>query len=57
MKKHITNEHGLNLVKYMVHKTNLENTDNNKRQKCKNRAFVTLSHHYFFWRCEALQKV
>jgi hypothetical protein len=33
MKKHITNEHGLNLVKYMVHKINLEGRDSNKKNK------------------------
>jgi hypothetical protein len=42
MKKHAINEHGPNLVKYMVHEIDLEGIDSNKRQKCKSRAFVTL---------------
>jgi hypothetical protein len=33
-------KHGPNLVKYTMHKTSLEGRDNNKRQKCKNRAFI-----------------
>jgi hypothetical protein len=41
MKKHVKNEHGPNLVKYTMHKINLEGGDNSKKHKCKNRAFVT----------------
>jgi hypothetical protein len=33
MKKHITNEHGPNLVKYTVHKISLEGKDRNKKKK------------------------
>jgi len=33
MKNHITNEHGPNLVKYMVHKISLKGKDSNKRKK------------------------
>jgi hypothetical protein len=31
MNKHVTNEHGLDLVKYAMHKTNLEGRDSSKR--------------------------
>jgi cysteine synthase len=31
MNKHVTNEHGLNLVKYTVHKTGLEGKDSSKK--------------------------
>ncbi len=41
MKKHGPNEHGLNLVKYMVHKISLKGKNSNKRKKCKNRASIT----------------
>jgi len=40
MKKHVTNEHGLDLVKYIVHKTGLEGKDISKKQKCKSGAFI-----------------
>jgi hypothetical protein len=40
MKKHVTNEHGPNLVKCIVHKTSLEGRDSSKRQKRKSRAFI-----------------
>jgi hypothetical protein len=41
MKKHVTNEHGPDLVKYTVHKIGLEGRDSNRRQKCKSRTFNT----------------
>ncbi len=41
MNKHVTNEHGLDLVKYTMHKISLEGKDSIKRQKCKNKTFVT----------------
>lgn len=31
MNKHVTNEHGLNLVKHIVHKTGLEGKNSSKR--------------------------
>jgi hypothetical protein len=31
MKKYVINEHGLDLVKYMVHKIDLKGRDNNER--------------------------
>jgi len=40
MKKHVTNEHGLDLVKYIVHKRGLEGKESSKKQKCKSRAFI-----------------
>jgi hypothetical protein len=43
MKKHVINAHGPDLVKNMVHKIDLKGRDSNKRQKCKSRAFVTLT--------------
>ncbi len=42
MKKHVTNEHGLDLVKYMAYKNDLEGKDGSKWQKCKQyKAYVT----------------
>jgi hypothetical protein len=40
MKKHVTHEHGSELLKCMVHKNALGNI-NGKQQKTKHRAFVT----------------
>jgi hypothetical protein len=40
MKKHVMNEHGLNLVKCLVHKCALEGRDNGKQYMCKKRMFV-----------------
>ncbi len=42
MNKHATNEHGLDLVKYMVCKNDLEGKDGGKQQKCKHKASMTL---------------
>ncbi len=42
MKKHVTSEHGLDLVKYMAYKNDLESKDGSKWQKCKQyKAYVT----------------
>ncbi len=40
MKKHVAHEHGPKLLKYVVHNNVLKNTTR-KREKTKNRAFVT----------------
>jgi hypothetical protein len=40
MKKHVINEHGLDLVKCLVHKCALEGRDNGKQYKCKKKTFV-----------------
>jgi hypothetical protein len=40
MKKHVINEHGLYLMKCLVHKCALEGRDNGKQYKCKKRTFV-----------------
>jgi hypothetical protein len=43
MNKHATNEHGLDLGKYMAHKNDLEGKDGGKQQKCKHMASITLT--------------
>jgi hypothetical protein len=43
MSKHATNEHGLDLVKYMAHKNDLEGKYGGKQQKCKHKAFITFT--------------
>jgi len=47
MNKHATNEHGLDLVKYMAHKNDLEGKDGGKQQKCKHKASITYNHTNF----------
>ncbi len=43
MKKHITNEHDPNLVKYTVHKISLEGKDSNKKKNGKNKVSIMLT--------------
>jgi hypothetical protein len=40
MKKHVINEHGLDLMKCLVHKCALEGRNSGKQYKCKKRMFV-----------------
>jgi hypothetical protein len=54
MKKHVTNEHGPNLVKYIVHKISLKAKDSNIKINVKIKHLSCLQPSLFFLRCEAL---
>jgi hypothetical protein len=53
MKKHVVHDHNLELLKYVMHKSALEN-NTNKHQKTKHKAIVTPSTIIsVFLKCEA----
>jgi hypothetical protein len=57
MKKHVTiNEHGLNLVKYLVHKSALEGKDSGKNKNVSKLKHPLRHPHKMFWKFEALPK-
>ncbi len=57
MKKHvIINEHGPNLVKYLVHKSALEGKDSGNKNVANSNIHYTFYLHKMFWKFEALPK-
>jgi hypothetical protein len=56
MQKHVTNEHILDLHKYLLHKNfNVKSKDGGKLKKMQAESiYHTYNQHEFFWKCEAL---